>query len=167
MLIPPDNVTATALDVTTWPCDGGYRLTSVADAAAGGAVSRHTDFTFDALGRETDARTYQGAGTPAVGAPRLGFSSFGAAKRALGSARPGAEWHHVVEQNPANLAPFGARAIHNTNNLAAIDAGVHRAISGYYSTKSLPFTGGLTVRQWLGSQSWDDQYRFGVQVLSL
>ncbi len=61
--IPPLNVTATALDVTAWTYDGGYRLVSVADAAAGGAVSRHTDFAFDALGRETDARTYQGAGT--------------------------------------------------------------------------------------------------------
>jgi hypothetical protein len=61
--IPPANVSATDLDTTTWTYDGGYRLVSVADAAAGGAVSRHTDLAYDALGREIDARTYQDAGT--------------------------------------------------------------------------------------------------------
>lgn len=46
-----------------------------------------------------------------------GFSSFGAFKKAYGPAGEGQAWHHIVEQNPGNLAKFGAERIHNTNNL--------------------------------------------------
>lgn len=31
------------------------------------------------------------------------------------------EWHHIVEQNPANVSRFGQRALQNTDNTIPID----------------------------------------------
>jgi hypothetical protein len=75
--------------------------------------------------------------------------------RALGPAGAGRQWHHVVEQTPGNVSNFGAYAIHNTQNVIALDVGVHRQISGFYSSIAPQFTGSstLTVRQWLSTQS--------------
>jgi hypothetical protein len=61
--------------------------------------------------------------------------------KALGSAGKGKQWHHIVEQTPGNIARFGPEAIHNTENVIPINEGIHRAISGYYSS-SRSFTGG-------------------------
>jgi hypothetical protein len=44
-----------------------------------------------------------------------------------------------------------------------LEAGVHRQISGYYSS-TMPGTG-MTVRQWLNTQSIEAQREFGMQVL--
>jgi hypothetical protein len=73
-------------------------------------------------------------------------------------------WHHIVEQTPANLARFGPQSIHNTENLVRLDAALHGRISAYYSSIQ-PFTGGQTVRQWLSTQSFEAQETFGQQVL--
>jgi hypothetical protein len=91
-----------------------------------------------------------------------GFSSFGAFKRAMGSAGEGRQWHHIVEQN--QVGRFGAQSIHNTDNLVSLPRGVHEQVSAFYSSKQ-PFTGNLTVRQWLRNQSFDEQTRFGQQVI--
>lgn len=32
------------------------------------------------------------------------------------------DWHHIVPQSKANIAKFGAEAIHNTKNLEAVEA---------------------------------------------
>lgn len=93
-----------------------------------------------------------------------GFRSFSAFKRALGPAGPGQQWHHVVEKTPGNVARFGGEAIHNTGNLVRLETGVHRQVSGYYSSIQ-DFTGGQTVRQWLGTQSLEAQQQFGLDVL--
>ena len=72
-----------------------------------------------------------------------------------------------MEQTPANVAKFGAEAIHNTANIVWLPHGkgtIHAKISGYYSSKQ-PFTGGKTVRQWLSDQSFEEQAAFGQQVL--
>ena len=38
-------------------------------------------------------------------------------------------------------------------------------ITGYYNTKSFDFTNGLSVRDWLAGQSYEEQYSFGLDVL--
>lgn len=81
-----------------------------------------------------------------------------------GSAGEGMQWHHLVEQTPGNVARFGGEAIHNTGNLVRLETGVHRQISGYYSSIQ-DFTGGQTVRQWLGTQSLEAQQQFGLEML--
>ena len=86
-----------------------------------------------------------------------GFGTFEAFKKAYGSAGKGQAWHHIVEQTPSNISKFGAEKIHNTNNLIKLPHGkgsIHTKISGYYSSKQ-PFSDGLTVRDWLKSQSFE------------
>ena len=97
----------------------------------------------------------------AVGA---GFRSFSQAKRVLGPAGEGKQWHHLVEQTPGNVGRFGPQVIHNTGNLVRLDTAVHRQVSGYFSSKQ-PFTGGQTVRQWLSGQSYARQQQFARQVM--
>ncbi len=92
-----------------------------------------------------------------------GFKSFRAFKRAAGAAGEGMEWHHIVEQTPGNVARFGPEAIHNTNNLVRLDVLTHRQISGFYSSK--PLGSDMTIRQWLGPQSFEEQYNFGQQTM--
>lgn len=96
-----------------------------------------------------------------------GFKSFSAFKSAYGSAGNGYAWHHIVEQGGGNLSRFGAEAIHNTKNIIKLPHGagsIHAKVSGYYSSKQ-PFTGGQTVRQWLKTQSFQQQYDFGIKTL--
>jgi RHS repeat-associated protein len=104
------------------------------------------------------------AGSALQTATHQGFHSFPALKRALGPAGPDMHWHHVVEQTRGNVGRFGAETIHNTQNVIALDVGVHRQISAYYS-RIQPFTGGQIVRNWLSTQSFEAQREFGVRVL--
>lgn len=96
-----------------------------------------------------------------------GFKSFSAFKRASGSAGKGNAWHHIVEQHADNVTKFGAESIHNGSNIIKLPHGagsIHAKVSGYYSSKQ-PFTGGQTVRKWLRSQSYQQQYDFGIKTL--
>ena len=95
-----------------------------------------------------------------------GFNTFSEFKAVYGSAGDGMAWHHIVEQNPSNIETFGSEAIHTESNLVKIESGsgsLHAKISGYYSSKQ-PFTSGLTVRQWLSGQSFQQQYNFGIKI---
>lgn len=116
-------------------------------------------------GKTLDCMTFPlwGGKTAAAAAAR-GFESFSALKYALGPAGAGKHWHHIVEQTPGNLARFGPQAVHNTQNVMRLDAGVHQQISGYYSSIQ-SFTGGQTVRQWIGTQSFEQQAQFGIYTL--
>jgi hypothetical protein len=93
------------------------------------------------------------------------WGSFSGLKSALGSAGPGKQWHHIVEQTPGNVERFGPHSIHNTENVIALDERVHRQLSAYYSSKDPRFTGGQTVRQWLSNQSFQAQREFGLKIL--
>ncbi len=93
-----------------------------------------------------------------------GFGSMSSFRRAYGSAGPNAQWHHIVEQHTGNVGRFGADSIHNTSNIIRLDTTIHRQVSGYYSSIQ-PFTSGQTVRQWLGTQPFDAQRQFGLDVL--
>ncbi len=101
----------------------------------------------------------------------IGFNSFYEFKKFYGPAGPGMAWHHIVEQNSANIRSFGANAIHNSSNIIKLPSGkgsLHAVISGYYSSIQPWITGSdqLTVRQWLQSQSFDQQMKFGIQIIN-
>ena len=96
-----------------------------------------------------------------------GYHSYSAFKRANGAAGAGKAWHHIVEQTPSNVKRFGPELIHNIDNMVKLPHGkgsIHAKISGYYSSVR-NFTGGLRVRDWLSTQSYNDQYEFGLNVL--
>jgi hypothetical protein len=63
---------------------------------------------------------------------------------------------------------FGSQMIHNARNIVRISHGaetIHAKLSGYYSSIQ-GFTGGLTVRAWISTQSFDQQYNFGMGKLT-
>lgn len=99
------------------------------------------------------------------------YESFEAFKKANGPAGDNQAWHHIVEQHSDNIAKFGAENIHNTGNLVNIPSGyqgsLHSKITGLYNSKNFEITGSTTqtVRQWLSTQSFDAQYKFGVEKL--
>ena len=97
--------------------------------------------------------------------PNKGFDTYHQFKNNIGSAGSGKEWHHIVEQSQIKKSGFSPNSIHNTSNIIAIEKRVHRKISGYYSTKSFQYTGGLSVRDWLAGQSYEKQLEFGINVL--
>jgi RHS repeat-associated protein len=95
------------------------------------------------------------------------YKSFKAFKKVNGAAGEGRAWHHIVEQNPTNKLQFAPELLHNSRNLLNVPHGkgsIHMKVSGYYSSKQ-SFTGGQTVRQWVSSKSYEDQYSFGLQIL--
>lgn len=94
-----------------------------------------------------------------------GYSSFSAAKRAMGSPGEGNVFDHVVEQSQIKRSGFAPEEIHNPFNMNPVSARTNQIKANYYSSKQ-PFTGGGTVRDWLTGQSFADQYSFGMDVLT-
>ncbi|MBZ4375821.1 hypothetical protein K8612_29630, partial [Corallococcus sp. AS-1-6] len=90
--------------------------------------------------------------------------SFSGFKKAMGPAGSGKQWHHIVEQTPGNVQRFGSEAIHNTENVIAIDEQLHKMVSSYYSSRQA-VSGGQIVRDWLRTQSYAQQRAFGLQTL--
>ncbi|MFP2903218.1 hypothetical protein ACLEQD_44175, partial [Corallococcus sp. 4LFB] len=115
------------------------------------------------------AMAVKGRGTTPASAPSGGarsWGSFSALKRARGPAGQGKQWHHIVEQTDGNVQRFGPQALHNTENVIALDEAIHQQISRYYSSKDPFTTGGQTsVRQWLSGQSFQAQRDFGRMIL--
>lgn len=94
-----------------------------------------------------------------------GYSSFSAAKRAMGSPGAGNVFDHVVEQSQIKRSGFAPEEIHNPFNMNPVSARTNQIKANYYSSKQ-PFTGGDTVRDWLTGRSFADQYSFGMDVLT-
>ncbi|WP_375743096.1 hypothetical protein NR800_31990 [Corallococcus interemptor] len=92
------------------------------------------------------------------------WKSFSGFKKAMGPAGSGKQWHHIVEQTPGNVQRFGSEAIHNTENVIAIDEQLHKMVSSYYSSRQA-VSGGQIVRDWLRTQSYAQQRAFGLQTL--
>jgi hypothetical protein len=100
------------------------------------------------------------------------FRSFSSFKYNMGRAGDGQAWHHIVEQNKNNVTKFGNQLIQNTNNLIRLPdrAGeIHRQISGFYSSIQPDVTGSTTqtVRQWMSTQSFEEQFKFGMDVIKM
>jgi hypothetical protein len=98
------------------------------------------------------------------------FKTFGEFKRTIGSAGTETAWHHIVGQTTSNVQRFGAEAIHNTGNLVRLPHGqgsIHQEISNFYSSIQPELTGSsdVTVREWIGNQSYEEQQDFGIRVI--
>lgn len=95
------------------------------------------------------------------------WGSYSGFRSAMGPAGPGNHWHHIVEQTPGNVKRFGGYALHNTENVVRFDKDMHMRVSSIYSTIRTEVTGSstLTVRQWLGSQSYEAQFEFGLLAM--
>jgi hypothetical protein len=114
-----------------------------------------------------------GAGSPAPSRGKLlpsghrAWGSFGGFKSAMGKAGPGKEWHHIVEQTKGNVRRFGGEALHNTENVVALDKMLHDKVSAFYSRNRFFITRStkLTVRQWLSTQSYEAQREFGLLAI--
>ncbi|MRW82625.1 type IV secretion protein Rhs [Pseudoduganella sp. FT26W] len=92
------------------------------------------------------------------------YPNWGVARRALGN-RPNEAIHHIVEQCQAysHRSSFTAEQLNSTNNLIRIDTATHDKISSYYSSK-LQGTN-ITVRDWLNGRSFEEQFKFGIDVI--
>ncbi|WP_152621849.1 hypothetical protein [Archangium violaceum] len=130
-------------------------MTAVAMAARGGG----------------DKSSGGGSGTPKEGrvlpSGHRAFKSFDDFKDFVGPAGEGKQWHHIVEKREANLKRFGSEALHNTENVVPLEEGLHADVSAFYSSKQEFITGspGLTVRQWLNTQSYEVQRQFGLRAI--
>ncbi len=82
----------------------------------------------------------------------------------MGSPGKGKRWHHIIEQHKGNIERFGPEAIHNTENVIAVEESIHIEINRIYSSKS-DATGGRVVREWLRTQSYEQQRAFGLRIL--
>jgi hypothetical protein len=109
-----------------------------------------------------------GSGTPKEGralpSGHRAFKSFDDFKDFMGPAGECKAWHHIVEQRKVNVDRFGPEAIHNTENVIAVEKSKHDAISAFYSSKS-PEADGMVVREWLRTQSYEAQRAFGLMIL--
>lgn len=58
-------------------------------------------------------------------------------------------------------------ASHNTQNVMALESAVHGGVSRLYSSIRVDITGStaLTVRKWLGTQSYEAQRQFGLRAI--
>ncbi len=89
-----------------------------------------------------------------------GFKSFDELKAFLGSPGEGKVWHHIVEQS--KIDQFGAKAIHNVDNVIAIPEKVNNNLNALYSSIRPDITGSnLTIREWLSTKSLQQNYDFG------
>ncbi len=94
-----------------------------------------------------------------------GFKTFSKLKKHLGSPGKGNEWHHIVEQSQIKKSGFDATKIHNINNIISIPKEIHQKITGYYNSIDSTLSETMRVRDWLAGQSYDVQYKFGMEVL--
>ena len=76
-------------------------------------------------------------------------------------AEPGYQLHHIVEQGQGKDREWD---LHSTENIVRIPTVRHIIISAHYSSKP-PDLGGLTVREWLRTQSFRKQREYGMWTL--
>jgi hypothetical protein len=131
-------------------------------SASGGSV--RAIFPRNALAMSSEGGQAAARAGALVSKTYRAFKSFRAFKRAMGSAGEGKSWHHIIEQHQGNAKRFGAEALHNTENVIKVETKLHTEISAYYSSRQ-PDTGDMVVREWLRTQSYEQQRAFGLKVL--
>ena len=131
-----------------------YSTASLLDAALGVA-------TFGASTRLT--ATTRGAVVEGESLFRQAFNSSSELKAYIGTAGLDMQWHHIVEQS--QISQFGQQAIQSIENIVAMPKNIHQDISAFYSSIQ-PFSQGMVVRKWLSGQTFDQQYQFGMNVMS-
>ena len=103
---------------------------------------------------------------------RNGFTTFARFKGKFGNAKPGYQWHHIVEQATIKKKSWDPRAIHNPQNLIQIPTRVHqKCVNSWMARKNVNAfgirSGGNTMRNHLHSLSFTQQHRIGVDLLKL
>ena len=76
---------------------------------------------------------------------------------------PNIEYHHIVEQVEEEVNGFSSNAINSTANVIPTPAQVHQAITTFYSEAQV-WLNGQSVRGWMTSQSWEVQWRQGLEI---
>jgi hypothetical protein len=148
---------------------GGVRAATAAAGAERVIISASEGSIRAVLPRNAMAMSSEGGQATAQAGALLSktyraFKSFRVFKRAMGSAGEGKSWHHIIEQHVGNVKRFGAEALHNTENVIKVEAEVHTEISAFYSSKQSE-TGFMVVREWLRTQSYEQQRAYGLKVL--
>ena len=97
------------------------------------------------------------------------FESHSKFKRAMGKrglrSRAGeTEWHHIVGQHNHNKKKFGAYDLHCTDNIVLLKKTTHNELNGHYG-RSREKLGGKSLRDWLKTMSFDEQYIHGLKAL--
>jgi hypothetical protein len=82
----------------------------------------------------------------------------------FGNAKPGSEYHHIVEQGGANETKIPAGQLHSTENIIPLPKLLHELVSAEYSETRDEKTK-QTVRRWQQTQSFDEQQKFGIETL--
>lgn len=130
------------------------------------SLSNGADRAYDAADAKRNANNAENNYSTFNNLPEdQGYSSFRKLKKSIGSAGEGNDWHHIVEQSQIRLSGFESEQINNTSNIISVDHATHMKITGYYNSKAYDFTGGLSVREWLSGQSFEQQYEFGMETL--
>ena len=96
-----------------------------------------------------------------------GYKTFRTAKKHMETAS-NIEWHHLVEQSQVRRSGFAKTSINNSSNLVGIDKDLHHRISGFYSKPPTFLKDGgnyKTVRDWVSTLNYQQQYTFGVFVI--
>jgi hypothetical protein len=143
----------------------GVNLANVGQVSAVAVVDGNLAITLAPTAVAMAARGIGNGGAAAAGFKSWG--SFSGLKNALGPAGAGKNWHHIVEQTPGNVERFGPQALHNTENVIPLEEGIHKEVSRLYSSIRPEITNSrnLTVRQWLSTQSYEAQRKFGLKVI--
>jgi hypothetical protein len=149
---------------------GGIRAATAAASAERIVISASEGSIRAILPRNALAMSSEGGQTTAragvlVSKTYRAFKSFRAFKRAMGPAGKGKSWHHLIEQHAGNLKRFGPGALHNTENVIKVETELHTKISAYYSSRDDLVAGGMVVREWLRTQSYEQQRAFGLKIL--
>jgi hypothetical protein len=88
----------------------------------------------------------------------------------------GYERHHIVEQNPANVAKspiaepilkFGRAALEDPKNIVWIPRTKHELITGFYNGKDADDPAGRIRRRLIGELGFEDQYQTGLEAMQL
>lgn len=85
------------------------------------------------------------------------------AKR-FGPAGDGQQYHHIVTQGGANADNISAEQLQNTDNIIRLPTLLHEAVNAEYS-KLLQDDTGMTMYQWLQTQSYEIQREEGLKIL--
>jgi hypothetical protein len=85
----------------------------------------------------------------------------------FGSAGPGYQYHHIVEQGGENEKNIPAEQLHNTDNMIFIPTLVHEAINAKMYEKVDPELAktDLTYREWLPKQPYSVQREAGIHIM--
>jgi len=76
------------------------------------------------------------------------------------------QWHHVVEQNAANMRTFASNAINSLANVVPLPNQVHGVITNFYNSR-LVLQGAQysNARAYISRLPWERQYEIGLAAL--